>query len=123
MMREVARGVLLYNDIASLKKELKLDDMDNIIPLLVFHHKNSAQKAVDMMVKSLEESYGTFTAAVERLRGTVDAESKDFKRDVKVWIDACADLLIVNVAWSPAIPCYLLRSALSDGSSGVEITL
>jgi hypothetical protein len=123
MMREVARGVMLYNDIASLKKELKAGDVDNIIPLLVYHRNISAQEAVDMAVKSLEESFGTYTAAVERLRHTVNAESEDVKRDVEVWVDACVDMLIGNGAWSLATPRYLPRSAFSDGSSGFEITL
>jgi hypothetical protein len=123
MVREVSVTVALYNDMASLKKELKADEVDNIIPILVYHHNVSAQEAVDMTVQILEGSYKAFTAAVERLRCTVDAESEDVKRDVEVWVDACVDMLVGNVAWSLAIPRYLPRTAFSDGSLEFEVVL
>lgn len=123
MVREVSVTVALYNDMASLKKELKADEVDNIIPILVYHHNISAQEAVDMTVKILEDSYKTITAAIGRLESTVDAESDHIKRDVRVWVDACVDMLVGNVAWSLAIPRYLPRTAFSDGNLGFEIML
>jgi type II secretory pathway predicted ATPase ExeA len=115
--------VALYNDLASLKKELKADEVDNIIPILVYHHNISAQDAVNMTIKMLEESYKSFNAAVERLERAVDAESKEVKRDVEILVDACVDLLVGNVAWSLATRRYLPRTAFSDGSSGFEVVL
>jgi cytochrome c556 len=119
----LASSYFLYNDVASLKKELKADEVDNIIPILVYHHNISAQEAVNMAIKDLEKSYKTFTAAVERLKSAVDAEPEDVRRDVNVWVDACVDLIVRNVAWSLAVPRYLPRAALSDRSSAFKVVL
>lgn len=123
MIREVSVSMGLYNDLVSLKKELKADEVDNIIPILVYHHNISAQDAVNVTLEMLKESYKSFNAAVERLERAVDAESKEVKRDVEILVDACVDTLVGNVTWSLAIPRYLPRTAFSDGSLGFQFVL
>jgi hypothetical protein len=123
LMREVSVALALYNDVASLKKEVIADEVDSIVPILVHHHNVSAQEAVDMTMDMLKTSYQKLLAAVERLNIAVASENDDVKRDLKVWVDACVDLVFGNVAWSLANSRYLLRTALRDGSSGFEVVL
>jgi hypothetical protein len=123
LMREVSVAVALYNDVASLKKEIDADEVDSIVPILVHHHNVSAQEAVDMTMEMLKTSYQKLLAAVERLNIAVANENDDVKRDLKVWVDACVDLVFGNVAWSLANSRYLLRTALIDGSSGFKVIL
>ncbi|KAF2827090.1 terpenoid synthase [Ophiobolus disseminans] len=123
MTYEVCVTVALYNDIASLKKELKANEVDNIIPILVFHHDISAQEAVDMTIEILDKSYREFLSAVECLKDAVSGEDEDVKRDFQIWVDACVDMLVGNVAWSLTIPRYLPRSALDDAGSGFKVIL
>jgi hypothetical protein len=97
--------------------------VDSIVPILVYHHNVSAQVAGNMTVRMLEKSYQDLLAAVERLQTAVSTEHEYVKRDIKVWIDACFDMLIGNVAWSLTIPRYLPRTAFSEGHLGFEVVL
>jgi hypothetical protein len=83
MMREASIGVAMWNDIYSLKKELAAMEMDNIVPLLVYHHDLSAQEAVDMALEILAKSWEDFCAAESRLRDAVEGASADVKISVE----------------------------------------
>ena len=75
-----------------------------------------------MTVQILDKSYQDFLAAVVRLKSAVSKEVEGVKRDVGIWVDACVDMLVGNVAWSLHIPRYQPRSALREGS-GFEVVL
>jgi hypothetical protein len=122
MMWEASIGVAMWNDIYSLKKELAAMEMDNIVPLLVYHHDLSAQEAVDMALEMLAKSWEDFCAAESRLRDAVEGASADVKISVDLWVDACLDVLLGHVAWSLQVPRYRPRTALRGGA-GFEVVL
>jgi hypothetical protein len=116
MVREICIQAAMWNDIYSLKKELAANEMDNIIPILVYHHDISAQEAVDMAVEVIDRSYRNFCVAVECLKGSVSEEITDVRRDLDTWVDGCLDMLFGHVAWSIQVPRYLPRSVLTGGA-------
>jgi hypothetical protein len=122
MIREICIGVAMWNDIYSLKKELDVMEMDNIVPILVHHHSISAQEAVGMVIEIINESYQKFCATVDCLRDAVDEEDRVVKRNLDVWVDACLDLLLGAIAWSTQVPRYLPRSAWT-GVAGLDVVL
>jgi hypothetical protein len=117
MIREVSIGVAMWNDVYSLKKELAQMEMDNIVPLLVYHHDVSAQEAVDMVIELLRKSYDDFCAAAERLEADVQRADAAVKKNVRVWKEACLDVLLGHVAWSMQVPRYMLGAGLKGGAA------
>ncbi|KAF2851960.1 terpenoid synthase [Plenodomus tracheiphilus IPT5] len=115
VLREVAMGVFLGNDIISLKKELLNDEVDSIVPVFVYNEKITAQKAVDKAVALMRQSYQDFEAAASRLRDAVSKESQQVKDDVNVWIGAAMDVLVGNYVWSANAPRYIPKSAFTEG--------
>jgi hypothetical protein len=117
MIREVSIGVAMWNDVYSLKKELAQEEMDNIVPLLVYHHDVSAQEAVYMVIDLMRKSYDDFCAAAERLEADVQNADAEVKKNVQVWKQACLDVLLGHVAWSMQVPRYQLVAGLKGGAA------
>jgi hypothetical protein len=123
IIREVAIGVCLCNDIASLQKELRLNDVDSIIPVLVHHRDLSAQEAADAAVEMILQSYQDFLAATTQLRDAASALDGLGKRDVEVLIRGCTDVLVGNVMFYMRSQRYLSRHVFDDEGNGFSIVL
>jgi hypothetical protein len=121
--REVAIGVFIWNDIISVQKELKLNDVDSIIPILVYHRDVSAQEAADMAVEMIAQSYQDLTAAKNRLKHAVRNEDDAIQRDTEALLDGCTDVLVGNMIWSLSSHRYLTRGAVHDEGSAYTIVL
>ncbi|KAH7067975.1 isoprenoid synthase domain-containing protein [Paraphoma chrysanthemicola] len=102
VMDEVSITVFLFNDIVSLKKEVVDGQVDSTVPIYVWSQNSSPQAAVDKAVKMLEVSWGNLLAAGSRLQDVADTEQD--KREVKVVVDSCKEILVGHMA-------YCLRSA------------
>ncbi|KAF2828282.1 terpenoid synthase [Ophiobolus disseminans] len=113
LIREVAFGVFLANDIASVKKELENDDVDSIIPILVYEKGVSAQQAADIVIKMMTQSYQDFLAAGDCLRQAVSREGQSVMQDMNIFIDSCLDVIVGNALSSMIAPRYLARTAFS----------
>jgi hypothetical protein len=121
--REVAIGVFIWNDIISVQKELKLNDVDSIIPILVYHRNVSAQEAADTAVKMIAQSYQDLTVAKSRLKHAVRNEDDAIQRDIATLLDGCTDVLVGNMIWSLGSHRYLAKEAVHDEGKAYTIVL
>jgi hypothetical protein len=121
--REVAIGVFIWNDIISVQKELKLNDVDSIIPIMVYHRGISAQEAADTVVGMIAQSYQDLIAAKNRLRHAVRNEDNAIQRDVETLLDGCTDVLVGNMIWSLSSNRYFARGAVHDEGKAYTIVL
>lgn len=113
--REGAMSIFLQNDLMSLVKELKNDEVDSTVPILVFTENLTAQQAVDRVIDLLRQSYDDFLAAASRLREAASNEDQKIKNDVNTWIDGAMDAIVGNYVWGMATPRYIPRSAFKQG--------
>jgi hypothetical protein len=121
--REVAIGVFIWNDIISLQKELKLNDVDSIIPIIVYHQDVSAQEAVDTAVEMIAQSYQDLIAAKNRLKHAARNEDNAVQRDIETLLNGCTDVLVGNMIWSLSSQRYLARGAVHDEAKAYKIVL
>ncbi|KAH7071553.1 isoprenoid synthase domain-containing protein [Paraphoma chrysanthemicola] len=115
---ETETAIALYNDIASLKKELDGREVDSIVPILVYNEDITAQEAVDKTVDMLASGFGEFRSAADRLRATVFNEDVKVKRDVDTWIEGCVDLILGNMAWSLKTERYMAKAVVNPEGTG-----
>jgi hypothetical protein len=123
IVREVAVVACLFNDICSLQKELKLNDVDSIIPTLVYHHNISAQEAADAAFTMIAQSYQDFLAAKSSLRQAVMTRDSSLQRDVDTLIDGCMDVLVGNAYWTMHTRRYLRQDDFDSASNAFKIVL
>ena len=123
MIWETEAAIALYNDIASLKKELDGGEVDSIVPVLVHNKDITAQEAVNETVAMLARGFGEFRGAADRLRVAVVGENDKVKRDVDTWIEGCVDLILGNMAWSLRTERYMAKAVVNAESTGCEQVL
>jgi hypothetical protein len=69
LIHEVLTGIWLANDIISLSKEIKSEQYDSIIPILMYHEDLSVHQAVKKaVVRSIQSSCGIFTTCRRQWR-------------------------------------------------------
>ncbi|KAH7079800.1 isoprenoid synthase domain-containing protein [Paraphoma chrysanthemicola] len=115
---ETEAAIALYNDIASLKKELDGGEVDSIVPILVYNEDITAQEAVNKTVHMLASGFGEFRSAADRLRAAVSNDDIKVKSDVDTWIEGCVDLILGNMAWSLKTERYMAKAVVNLEGTG-----
>lgn len=115
IIREVAIGVFLYNDVVSLKKEVDDGDVDSAIPIMVWNEGVKAQTAVDRVVGMIEQSWERLLDAERRLMDA--AEGQQIIGDLEVLVGACKDIVVGHMAYSLQASRYM-DGATCDGQGG-----
>ncbi|KAF2022960.1 terpenoid synthase [Setomelanomma holmii] len=120
---ETEAAIALYNDIASLKKELDGGEVDSIVPILVYNENITAQEAVDKTVAILAAGFAEFTGAAGRLKVAASAEDVEVKRDLDIWIEGCVDLILGNMVWSLRTERYMAKAKVNEEGTGCVVVL
>ena len=87
------------NDLLSIKKEIKRDAIDSLIPI-IYYHVGDIQTAVDEVVVFVGEEIKALDAAAERLAQRYEEMDGDMKRQVKEFVDGCKHYTTGNLTWS-----------------------
>jgi hypothetical protein len=123
IIREIAHSVSLGNDIASLQKELKINEVNSIIPILVLHQNISAQQAANTALSMMAQSWEDILDAKSRLRHAVRMEEDLIQRHVNILLDAFMDVLIGHVAYIWHTRRYLSKDVFDGSSHGFTVVL
>jgi hypothetical protein len=123
IIREIALSVSLGNDIASLQKELKINEVNSIIPILVLHQNISAQQAANTALSMMAQSWEDILDAKSRLRHAVRMEEDLIQRHVNILLDAFMDVLIGHVAYIWHTRRYLSKDVFDGSSHGFTVVL
>lgn len=107
----------------ALQKELKLNDVDSIRPILVHHQNISAQEAADAAITMIVRSYEDLLVAKRRLREAIMTRDSSLLHDVDILIDGCVDVLVGNTYWSMHTRRYLKQEDFDSGSNAFKIVL
>ena len=121
MIREVGMSVCLYNDLASLKKEVADGDVDSAVPILVWNEDLGAQQAVDKVIKMIEQSWIRLLDAERRLSSV--GETEQFKHDIMVLAAGCKDIVVGHVAYSLKAARYMAGATLNREDNSFRVVL
>lgn len=87
------------NDLLSIKKEIKRDAIDSLIPI-IFHHVGDIQKAVDEVVTFIAAEINNLDTAAASLYQRYEMEDEELKRQVNDFVDGCKHYATGNLTWS-----------------------
>lgn len=109
------------NDLLSIKKEIKRDAIDSLIPI-IFFHVNDIQTAVQQVVAFIQVEIRAMDEAAESL----SAKYRDFdaatQQQVSQFIDGCKFYVTGNLTWSLKTDRYDV-GRLDEASGDVIMTL
>lgn len=123
LFREVSMGSFLCNDIASLKKEVDDNEVDSLVPILVYHEGVSAQEAIDRVSSMAVRSWQDLLAAERRLRSAVGGEDEGIRSDVELLIRGCKDILVGGLMFTFHAPRYLPKTAFERDGRKYKVVL
>lgn len=101
------------NDILSVKKELEVEQVDSLIPLLTLE-LGSVQAAVVEATQILRSSIDSFDKTAERLLSRVSYDAS-LKSDVQKFVDGCQCACTGNLNWSLESGRYRLGRKTTEG--------
>ncbi|KAL1594623.1 hypothetical protein SLS60_010384 [Paraconiothyrium brasiliense] len=104
---ESVKGIIQYtntiisatNDLLSIKKEIKRDAIDSLIPI-IFHHVGDIQMAVDEVVAFIGAEIKNLDRAAEALFERYEGEEEELRRQVRDFVDGCKHYATGNLTWS-----------------------
>ncbi|KAH7406362.1 isoprenoid synthase domain-containing protein, partial [Phaeosphaeria sp. MPI-PUGE-AT-0046c] len=123
IIREIALSVSLGIDLASRQKELKMNEVDSIIPILVLHQTISAQQAADKAISMMAQSWEDILDAKSCLRHAVRMEEDLIQRHVDILLDGFMDVLIGHVVYIWHTRRYLSKDVFDGNSHGFTVVL
>lgn len=121
IIREVGISVFLYNDIASLKKEVIDGDVDSTVPILVWNEGITAQAAVLRIQKMIEESWERLIAAEKRLKSVTNTQQ--LKQDAEILIGGCKDIVVGHMAYSLRASRYMSSVTFLGAENSFQFVL
>ncbi|KAF2655196.1 terpenoid synthase [Lophiostoma macrostomum CBS 122681] len=113
--------ICAVNDLLSVKKEIKRDAVDSLLPILYFR-TGDIQAAVTDVVTFLEEEVRTFDAAAESFLQKYCASPIELQNDIRDFVDGCKQYVTGNLSWSLETNRYGVSHA-QDGSGNISIVL
>jgi hypothetical protein len=121
LIREVGISVCLYNDLASLKKEVADGDVDSAVPILVWNEGLSPQQAVDSVIGMMEKSWERLLDAEHSLLAIPGTQQ--FKQDVAILVGGCKDVVVGHVAYSLKTARYMTGAKLNEQDNSFRVVL
>ncbi|KAJ6135866.1 terpenoid synthase [Penicillium capsulatum] len=97
-LRQINIIIALCNDIVSARHEIASGHVDNIIPLLVYHHDVSAQVAVDDAVQMMKTSYLEFQSLEVQLHAL--GQEHNISDEVDAFLNGCINLCMGAIQWT-----------------------
>ncbi|PWY89220.1 terpenoid synthase [Aspergillus heteromorphus CBS 117.55] len=124
MFRETAVSCIIVNDVLSLKNKVAADRFDNVIPLKMLQlDTDSAQTALEDVIKDLQKSRRTFSRAEYLLQMSSEFKqlSQETKDNVQVLIQGCKNMMLGNIKWSLSNSRYILDKYLEGSAARVTL--
>lgn len=109
------------NDLYSVKKEIKRDAIDSLIPI-IFFQVHDIQTAVQQVVTLIENQIKAMDVVAELLSASYSNADPAIQHQVSQFIDGCKQYVTGGVTWSLKTNRYGL-SRFEDASGDVIMTL
>jgi hypothetical protein len=93
------------NDLLSIKKEIKRDAIDSLVPILFFH-LGDVQMAVTEVVAFIAGEIDNLDVAAGSLFKRYESADGDMRRQVEQFVDGCKHYTTGNLTWSLATDRY-----------------
>jgi hypothetical protein len=93
------------NDLVSLKKEIKKDAIDSLVPILFFH-LGDVQMAITEVIAFIATEIKNMDVAVASLSERYESTGDDLRRRVEHFVDGCKHYTTGNLTWSLASDRY-----------------
>jgi len=106
--------VHLVNDIVSFVKELRDDQLDNIVPVLAIENGVPLQEAIERACDLVRSARQTLEAAEARLPYTDDEE---LNKRIARYVQGCKDVAAGNLNWSYRNARYFGRNPKREGNN------
>lgn len=87
------------NDLLSIKKEIKRDAIDSLIPI-IFYHVGDIQMAVREVVAFIAAEIKNMDEAADSLFRRYELADGNMRRQVKDFVDGCKHYTTGNLTWS-----------------------
>ncbi|RYP47626.1 hypothetical protein DL768_006342 [Monosporascus sp. mg162] len=107
--------ISITNDLISLKKEMRQDCIDSIVPL-TFALTNDIQKAISESLAALKSSKERFNEAARALLSG-QAEDEEIYQKVKRFIEVQKSNCVGNLIWSLETQRYSMLDVVSEDGS------
>ncbi|KAL4806706.1 isoprenoid synthase domain-containing protein [Aspergillus unguis] len=104
MMKQTCIAVSLDNDTVSVCQELRVNHIDNMIPLSMYNKSLTPQEAVDYTSQLIHEAYASFRKLEPELLCL--AVDNDVLDAAQVFLDCCKNVRAGLVFWSYAVRRY-----------------
>jgi len=104
----------LINDIVSFHKELRDDQLDNIVPVLAIANGYSLQEAINDACDLVREARKTFEDAEKRV--PIPTGNVELDRQIKRYIQGCKDLVTGVVNWYCCNERYFGKNPKKEGN-------
>ncbi|KAH8704346.1 isoprenoid synthase domain-containing protein [Phaeosphaeriaceae sp. PMI808] len=88
------------NDLLSVKKEIKRDAIDSLIPILWYHNGGELQSAVATVADFIKGEIAKMDDAADKLFATYAREDEDLQRQVGNFVHGCKTYVTGNLTWS-----------------------
>jgi hypothetical protein len=106
------------NDLLSIKKEIKRDAIDSLVPILFFH-LGDIQMAVAEVVAFITGEINNLDVAAASLFKRHESADEDMRRQVEQFVDGCKHYTTGNLTWSLATDRY----GVNKVGNGIVMTL
>ncbi|RYP85752.1 hypothetical protein DL769_000926 [Monosporascus sp. CRB-8-3] len=107
--------ISITNDLVSLKKEMRLDCIDSIVPL-TFALTNNIQKAISESLAALKSSKERFNEAAKALLSG-QAEDEEMYQRVNRFIEVQKSNCVGNLIWSLETQRYSMLEVVNEDGS------
>jgi hypothetical protein len=87
------------NDLLSVKKEIKREAIDSLVPI-IFFHGGDVQRAVGDVVAFIKDEIANMDGAARSLERRYEGADESIRRQVRDFIDGCKQYTTGNLTWS-----------------------
>lgn len=105
--------VHMVNDIVSFVKEIRDDQLDNIVPVLAIEHNIVLQDAIERACELVRKARQTLEAAESRIPHT---GSEELDSQIARYVQGCKDVAAGNLHWSYHNARYFGRNPEREGN-------
>ncbi|KAJ4380715.1 hypothetical protein N0V86_004076 [Didymella sp. IMI 355093] len=109
------------NDVLSVKKEIKQEAIDSLIPIM-FYETGDIQTAVERVISFIKDEIKRMDETAAALLSKYSNAEAAVQEQVRLFIDGCKHHATGTVVWSLYTDRYGVRNA-DDGSGDIVMTL
>ncbi|KAI1108736.1 terpenoid synthase [Nemania sp. NC0429] len=118
---ETSLNMCLFNDVMSLRKEIKHGEVDSMVPLLMYHRALTVQEAIADTWMEMQSNVHRLDKAADTLLQMVREREPERCKDVDKFVTGCLYPLTGHLKWSLTSRRYGLADLPRDEHGGIRV--